>query len=152
LIPPAQAIATVNVSTSNYEAELGRAIGTVSNVIINSGTNSFHGQGVEFAQNSEFDARAYFNTGVGHLVYNYFGGGVGGPIVKDKLFFYADYYRSPDHEAKSNILTIPPPHWYTQSPDGPYIDLSGPLTSSGKGQIYDPTTGIRMDRDARLFP
>jgi Carboxypeptidase regulatory-like domain len=152
LIPPAQSIETVNVSTSNYEAELGRAIGTVSNVIIKSGTNSFHGQAVEFAQNSEFDARAYFNTGVGHLVYNYFGGGVGGPIIKDKLFFYADYYRSPDHEANSNILTIPPPQWYTQSPNGPYIDLSGPLTSSGKGQIYDPTTGNPDGSGRTPFP
>ena len=141
LITPAQAIETVNVSTSNFETELGRAIGTMINVIIKSGTNSFHGQVLELAQNSEFDARAYFNPTVGHLVYNYFGGGVGGPIIKDKLFFYADYYRSPDHEANSNILTIPPPQWYTQSPNGPYIDLSGPLTSTGKGQIYDPTTG-----------
>ncbi len=152
LIPPAQAIETVNVSTSNYEAELGRAIGTVSNVIIKSGTNSFHGQAVEFAQNSEFDARAYFNTGVGHLVYNYFGGGVGGPIIKDKLFFYGDYYRSPDHEANSNILTIPPQQWYTQSPNGPYIDLSGPLTASGKGQIYDPATGNPDGSGRTPFP
>ena len=151
LIPPSQAIETVNVSTSNYEAELGRAIGTVSNVIIKSGTNSFHGQAVEFAQNSEFDARAYFNTGVGHLVYNYFGGGVGGPIIKDKLFFYADYYRSPDHEANSNILTIPPPQWYTPNAEG-NIDLSGPLTASGKGQIYDPDTGTASGSGRTPFP
>ena len=151
LIPPSQAIETVNVSTSNYEAELGRAIGTVSNVIIKSGTDSFHGQAVEFAQNSEFDARAYFNTGVGHLVYNYFGGGVGGPIIKDKLFFYADYYRSPDHEANSNILTIPPPQWYTPNAEG-NIDLSGPLTASGKGQIYDPDTGTASGSGRTPFP
>src|SRR5271165_46748 len=151
LIPPIQAIETVNVSTSNYEAELGRAIGTVSNVIIKSGTNSFHGQVVEFAQNSEFDARAYFNKGVGHLVYNYFGGGVGGPIIKDKLFFYADYWRSPDHEANSNILTIPPTQWYTPNAAG-FIDLSGPLTSSGKGQIYDPATGTASGAGRTPFP
>ena len=132
MIPPALAIETVNVSTSNYEAELGRATGTVSNVIIKSGTNSFHGQAVEFAQNSESDARAYFNTRVEHLVYNYFGGGIGGPIIKGRLFFYADYYRSPDDDAYSNIMTIPPPQWYTPNAEG-FIDLSGPLTSSGKG-------------------
>src|SRR5271170_7026818 len=151
LIPPIQAIQTVDVSTSNYEAELGRAIGTVSNVIIKSGTNSFHGQIAEFAQNSEFDARAYFNTGVGHLVYNYFGGGVGGPIIKDKLFFYGDYWRSPDHEANSNILTIPPTQWYTPNAAG-FIDLSGPLTASGKGQIYDPTTGNPDGSGRTPFP
>ena len=140
LIPPAQSIQTVDVSTSNFEAELGRAIGTVSNVIIKSGTNQFHGMATEYVQNSVFDARAYFNTTVGHLAYNYYGGGLGGPIFKDKLFFYGDYFRSPDHEANSNILTIPPTEWYTPNAAG-FIDLSGPLTSSGKGQIYDPATG-----------
>ncbi len=151
LIPPAQAIQTVDVSTSNYEAELGRAIGTVSNVIIKSGTNQFHGLATEYVQNSEFDARSYFNKGVGHLAYNYFGGGVGGPLIKDKLFFYADYFRSPDHEANSNTLTIPDPKWYTPNAAG-FIDLSGPLQSSGKGQIYDPDTGNPDGSGRTPFP
>ena len=151
LIPPAQSIETVDVSTANYEAELGRAIGTVSNVIIKSGTNQFHGMATEYLQNSEFEARAYFNKGVGHLVYNYFGGGVGGPIIKDKLFFYGDYFRSPDHEANSNILTIPPTQWYTPNAAG-FIDLSGPLQSSGKGQIYDPATGTASGAGRTPFP
>jgi hypothetical protein len=151
LIPPIQSIETVDVSTSNYEAELGRAIGTVTNVIIKSGTNQFHGMATEYVQNSEFEARAYFNAGVGHLAYNYFGGGVGGPIFKDKLFFYGDYYRSPDHEANSNILNIPPPQWYTPNAAG-FIDLSGPLQSSGKGQIYDPATGTASGAGRTPFP
>jgi hypothetical protein len=151
LIPPAQSIATVDVSTANYEAELGRAVGAVTNVIINSGTNQFHGSASEYLQNSEFQARSYFNKGVGHLAYNYFGGGVGGPIIKDKLFFYGDYYRSPDHEANSNILTIPPTQWYTPNGNG-FIDLSGPLASSGKGQIYDPATGTASGAGRTAFP
>jgi Carboxypeptidase regulatory-like domain len=151
MIPPAQSIETVDVSTSNYEAELGRAVGAVTNVIIKSGTNQFHGMATEYLQNSEFQARSYFNTGVGHLVYNYFGGGVSGPIIKDKLFFYGDYYRSPDHEANSNILTIPPTQWYTPNASG-FIDLSGPLQSSGKGQIYDPATGTASGAGRTLFP
>ena len=156
LIPPIQAIATVDVSTANYEAELGRAIGTVSNVIIKSGTNQFHGMVTEYIQNSALEARAYFNTTVGHLAYNYFGGGVGGPIFKDKLFFYADYYRSPDHEANSNILSIPPPQWVTPNAQG-NIDLSGPLTAAaGKpyatGQIFDPATGNPDGSNRTPFP
>jgi hypothetical protein len=151
LIPPIQAIQTVDVSTSNYEAELGRAIGTVSNVIINSGTNQFHGMVTEYVQNSAFDARAYFNKSVGHLAYNYFGGGLGGPILKDKLFFYGDYFRSPDHEANSNILSIPPPQWYTPNAAG-NIDLSGPLGANGKGQIYDPATGNPDGTGRTPFP
>jgi len=140
LIPPAQAIETVDVATADYEAELGRAIGTVSNVIIKSGTNQFHGLVTEYVQNSAVEARSYFATSVGHLAYNYFGGTIGGPIKKDKLFFFGDFFRSPDHEANTNILSIPGPTWYTCNGSG-NIDLSGPLTSSGKGQIYDPTTG-----------
>jgi hypothetical protein len=151
LIPPLQSIQTVDVSTANYEAELGRAVGAVTNVIIKSGTNQFHGSASEYLQNSEFQARSYFNKGVGHLAYNYFGGGVGGPIIKDKLFFYGDYYRSPDHEANSNILTIPPPQWYTPNSAG-FIDLSGPLQSSGKGQIYDPATGTASGAGRTPFP
>jgi hypothetical protein len=151
LIPPIQSIQTVDVSTANYDAELGRAVGAVTNVSIRSGTNQFHGSVSEFLQNSEFQARSYFNKGVGHLAYNYFGGGVGGPIIKDKLFFYGDYYRSPDHEANSNILTIPPTQWYTPNAAG-FIDLSGPLTSSGKGQVYDPATGTASGAGRTPFP
>ena len=78
---------------------------------------------------------------MGHLAYNYFGGGVGGPIIKDKLFFYGDYYRSPDHEANSNILTIPRPQWYTPNAAG-NIDLSGPLQSTARARstIRRPAT------------
>jgi len=71
LIPPEQAIDTVDVATSNYEPELGRAVGTVTNVILKSGTNSFHGLAAEYVQNSDADARAYFNSSVGHVAYNY---------------------------------------------------------------------------------
>lgn len=152
LIPPVQAIETVDVSTSNYEAELGRATGAVTNVIIKSGTNQFHGLLTEYVQNSDADARAYFNTTVGHVAYNYFGGALGGPIKKDKLFFYGDFFRSPDHEANSNTLSIPPPTWYTCNSSG-YIDLSGPLnTTTGKGQIYDPATGTTAGAGRTPFP
>jgi hypothetical protein len=156
LIPPIQSIETVDVSTANYDAELGRAIGTVSNVIIKSGTNQFHGMVTEYVQNSAFNARAYFNTSVGHVAYNYFGGGLGGPIIKDKLFFYGDYFRSPDHEANSNILSIPDPKWYTPNALG-NIDLSGPLTPvAGQpydtGQIFDPATGNPDGSGRTPFP
>ena len=151
MIPPEQAIQTVDIATSNYEAELGRAIGTVSNVILKSGTNQFHGLATEYVQNSAVDARAYFNPSVGHISYNYFGGALGGPIKKDKLFFFGDFFRSPDHEANSNVLTIPSPTWYTCNGSG-YIDLSGALTSTGKGQIYDPATGNSSGQGRTPYP
>ncbi len=129
LIPPIEAIQTVDVSTSNFEASLGRASGAVTNVILKSGTNQIHGSAYEFAQNSEFDARNFFNPAVGHRVYNYFGGNIGGPIIKNKLFYFGDILRTTDHEANTNLLTIP-----TQA------QISGNLSASAN-PIYDPSTG-----------
>jgi Carboxypeptidase regulatory-like domain len=107
LVPPLEAIQTVDVSTSNYDAELGRASGAVTNVILKSGTNSYHGAAYEFARNSFFNARNFFDKSVGHLAYNYFGGNIGGPIKKNKLFFFADYLKVYDHEANTNTISIP---------------------------------------------
>src|SRR5438874_7784371 len=129
LVPPLEAIQTVDVSTSNYDAELGRASGAVTNVILKSGTNSFHGAGYEFVRNSYFNARNFFDPSVGHLAYNYFGANIGGPIKKNKLFFFADYLRVTDHEANTNFLTIPTMAF-----------RSGDLSSS-KTTIYNPFSG-----------
>ncbi len=140
LIPPAEAIQTVDVTTSNFEAELGRAIGAVTNVILKSGTNSFHGGAYEFLQNSAFNARSFFNPSVGHLVYNYFGGNFGGAIKKNKLFFFGDYLRTMDHEANTNTVTIPSMGMRTG-------DLSTAPTI-----IYDPATGNPDGTGRTPFP
>src|SRR5260370_1242506 len=131
---------SVDISTNNFEAELGRATGAVTNVILKSGTNAFHGSAFEFIQNNAVNARSYFGGPLGHLSYNYFGGSIGGPIWKDKLFFFGDYLRTSDHEKIANTFTIPPPQFYTPNTQG-FIDLSAPLKADGTGQIYDPATG-----------
>ncbi|WP_158750067.1 TonB-dependent receptor [Acidobacterium sp. S8] len=151
MIPPADAIQTVDISTNNFEAELGRAIGAVTNVTLKSGANAFHGSATEYLQNSVFDARPYFAKSVGHVAYNYFGGNVSGPIIRNKLFFYGDYYRTSDHEANSNTLTIPPTQFYTDNGSG-YVDLSAPLKADGTGQIYDPSTGNADGSGRTPFP
>ena len=130
LITPAEAIQTVNISTSNHDPELGRATGAVTNVTIKSGTNLYHGSAYEFLQNSALDARAFFNPSVGHLAYNYFGGNVGGPIRHNKLFFFANYLRTEDHEANTNLLTIPSNQF-----------RAGDLSGDPGHQVYDPATG-----------
>src|SRR2546421_2156633 len=107
LVPPLEAIQTVDVSTSNFDAELGRASGAVVNVILKAGTNSYHGAAYEFARNNYFNARNYFDQSVGHLAYNYLGGNLGGPIKKNKLFFFADYLKVFDHQANPNTITVP---------------------------------------------
>ncbi len=139
LIPPAESIQSVDISTNNFEAELGRATGAVTNVTLKSGSNALHGSAFEFIQNNAVNARSYFGGPLGHLSYNYFGGSVGGPILKDKLFFFGDYLRSDDHEAVSSTNTIPDARYYTANSSG-NIDLSGALVGT-TGQIYDPATG-----------
>jgi hypothetical protein len=130
LITPAEAIQSVSISTTNHDPELGRGTGAVTNVIIKSGTNRFHGSANEFLQNSAFDARAFFNPSVGHLAYNYFGGNLGGPIKRNKLFFFVNYLRTMDHEANTNQTNIP---------SVPF--RNGDLSGDKGHQVYDPTTG-----------
>jgi hypothetical protein len=139
LIPPAEAIQAVDISTNNFEAELGRAIGAVTNVTLKSGTNKFHGSAFEFLQNNAVNARSYFGPKLGHLSYNYFGGSVGGPIIHDKLFVFGDYLRTTDSEAIGSTFEIPDARWYTDNGSG-FVDLSAAI-SNGAGQIYDPATG-----------
>jgi hypothetical protein len=92
-ILPVEAIAELHVA-SNFEAEYGRSAGGVVNVVTKSGTNSFHGSAFEFFRNNALDARNYFNDKSLHqnpFHNNQFGGSIGGPIAKDKTFFFLDY-------------------------------------------------------------
>ena len=154
IIPPAEAIQSVDISTNNFEAELGRAIGAVTNVTLKSGTNTLHGSAFEFIQNSAVNARSFFGGPLGHLSYNYFGGSLGGPILKDKLFIFGDYLHTTDHEAISNTITLPPPTFYTPNAQG-FIDLSAPLvttgSNAGQGQVYDPNTGTATGANRTPF-
>ena len=132
LITPAEAIQQVSVSTTNHDPELGRATGAVTNVMIKSGTNDYHGAAYEFLQNSAFDARSFFNPTVGHLAYNYVGGNIGGPIKRNKLFLFANYLRTMDHEANTNQTNIPDDAFRT-----------GNLSGDPGHQVYDPLTGLQ---------
>jgi hypothetical protein len=142
LISPAEAIQQVSISTSNHDPELGRSTGAVVNVQLKSGTNQIHGGAYEYIQNSAFDARAFFNPSVGHLAYNYFGGSLGGPIKKNKIFYFGNYLRTEDHEANTNLETIP---------DVPFTQ--GNLSGDPTHQVYDPATGDPTKGTGRVpFP
>ena len=95
VLPPPDAISEFKVQTSDYSAELGRAAGAVLNATVKSGTNSLHGAAWEFFRNDVLDAADFFenNNGVpkGELRWNQFGASIGGPIIKNKIFFFGDY-------------------------------------------------------------
>jgi Carboxypeptidase regulatory-like domain/TonB dependent receptor-like, beta-barrel len=91
--PSIDAVQEVDVSTNLYPAEVSRTEGGVADVITKSGTNTFHGSLYEYLRNDVFDARNYFATTgrTPELRQNQFGGSIGGPIQKDKTFFFGDY-------------------------------------------------------------
>ncbi len=136
LVPPAAAIQNVDITTNNFEAEFGRAVGTVVNVTLKSGTNNFHGSAFQNMENNGVNARNFFATGPnGRLVYNYTGGSIGGPIFKNKLFFFGDFLRTSDHESSTVNASIP---FFNVTNNN--LSLAG-----YSGQVYDPNTGDTTD-------
>jgi hypothetical protein len=95
VLPPPDAIAEFKVQTSDFSAELGRAAGAVLNATVKSGTNQIHGAAWEFFRNDILDAADWFenSNGIkkGELRWNQFGGSIGGPVIKNKIFFFGDY-------------------------------------------------------------
>jgi hypothetical protein len=91
ILPPLDAIQEFKVQTADFTAELGRSAGAVLNATIKSGTNSLHGAVWEFFRNDKLDSADYFETKKGELRFNQFGATIGGPIIKNKLFFFGDY-------------------------------------------------------------
>ena len=134
-IPPAEAIQTVDVTTSNYAAEFGRAGGAITNVELKSGSNGFHGSAYEINRLSALAARSFFNrppNPVPRGTYNYFGGTVGGPVIKNKTFFFFDLLRIDDHRGQFNgTLSVPTDAF-----------RAGNFNGAGSGIfIYNPFTG-----------
>jgi hypothetical protein len=130
-LPPTDGIESINVVTGSFNAEQGAAGGSAINVTIKSGTNKFHGSAWEFNSIAQFNAQAWQNrTGVRQKnIYNETGGSIGGPIIKDKLFFFFDYNRVTVDKAINGTLSVPT-----------LAMRSGDFTSTGV-TIYDPATG-----------
>jgi hypothetical protein len=110
-IPALESIQEVNVVTSSYDAEQGLAGGSAINVQIKSGTNEVHGSAFEYHSDQHLKAwPESIPSGQANkpkLVYNQFGGTVGGPIKKDKLFYFVSYEGSYDHRNVQRLVTVP---------------------------------------------
>ena len=91
IVPNLDSIAEFRILTSNFDAENGEFSGGQIEVVTKSGTNAFHGDIFEFLRNTDLDARNYFSPTRGAFDQNQFGGTIGGPIRKNKVFFFADY-------------------------------------------------------------
>ena len=130
-IPPADSIETVSISTSNFDAEFGRAGGAVSNVTLKSGTNSLHGSVFMFGNNNNgwLQGGDYFTHTTAPTHYRQAGFTIGGPILKNKLFYFGDYQYTTDTRGVVNRLVVPYNNWF------------GGDFSSAPTKIYDPLTG-----------
>jgi hypothetical protein len=148
--PSVDAVEEFKVQQSNFSAEYGFTGATLINVITRSGTNKFHGSLYEFLRNDKFDANDWFNNQSGgarppHKL-NDFGGTIGGPIVKNKTFFFFDYEGTRERSFGSNFLSVPTADekggdfGVLCTSRGASFDSSG-LCSDPAGQIYDPYTG-----------
>ena len=145
--PSVDAVQEFKVEQSNFSAEVGFTAGTVVNAVTRSGTNSFHGSLYEFLRNDVFNANNYFNDQahipIAPVRWNDFGGTVGGPIIKNRTFFFFDYEGS--RESQSVTLNAGVPSIAERGGDfgelcgyaGGTFDGTG-LCSAASGQLWDP--------------
>jgi hypothetical protein len=107
LKPPVDAITEFRILTHNANAEFGNSLGSTTNIITRSGTNRFHGALWEFLRNDVFDATNYFASTTEPLKQNQFGGTFGGPIRKDKTFFFGYYEGFHNRQGETDSSTVP---------------------------------------------
>ena len=140
--PNPDAVAEFKILTNNYEAEYGRTSGGIVNQVIKSGTNSIHGDVFDYFRNTALDASDYFLQEVPIFKYNIFGGTIGMPIKKDKMFFFASYQGARRREGQNpGILTVLTPQERTGDFSDLYTGVIDPNTGYDTGQLTDPTTG-----------
>ena len=144
LIPPIEAIDTVSISTSNYDAEFGRAAGAVSSVTLKSGTNTLRGSVFWFGnteKTNSLPASTYFSAvrTKPPTTYNQFGFTIGGPIRKNKFFFFGDYQRTQDQLGAVQRYVVPTEAFRRG-------DFSGAPT-----KVYDPATGDSAGNNRTQF-
>ena len=141
LTPPIEGIQEVQVYTGKYNAEFGFSGSAVVNVVTKAGTNQFHGALFEFLRNNATDAKNYFATATTPFQRNQFGGAVGGPVFKDKFFFFGDYQGTRFHTSTPEFTSAPTERMITGDFSELY-DPTQPRDSAGNeyGQLYDPFT------------
>jgi len=141
--PPLDALREFSVQTSNFSAEYGAAAGGVVNAITKSGSNRFHGSAYDFVRNDRLDAQNYFAASRPLLVRNQYGGSLGGPIKRDRAFFFAAYEGVHQRDEVPSTAVVPTVLErvgnFSQT-----LNAAGALVP-----IYDPNTTVVSGATAR---
>jgi hypothetical protein len=147
ILSSVDAIAEFKIQTSNYSPEFGRGGGAVINASTKSGTNNLHGEVWEFLRNQAFDARGFFEQPTDRKApykQNQFGAALGGPIKRDKAFFFVDYEGTRIHSAQTDFASVP----LAGESTGNFSSILGQVASGTDAlgrpvfpnEIYDPST------------
>ncbi len=149
--PNIDSLEELKVTTSNYDAEFGSVAGSLLQGTTKSGTNRFHGSAFDYLRNNYFDAQNPFAPGSLGLHWNQFGGSVGGPIWKDKLFFFGDYQGTRRTTGAPVITTVPTVAERAGDLSAllggvipgaaPVQTTEGNFVAPQAGMVFDPTTG-----------
>jgi Carboxypeptidase regulatory-like domain len=138
-----ETVSEVVIDTSTFSAEYGIG-GAVMNQITKGGTNDWHGAAYEYFQNNALNARSYFNAPdvpLPELRFNQFGGSLGGPILKDKLFFYFNFDKTIDNGTNTGYVTIPT----LAERNGDFsAELGGPVLDSNGNPAFNPCDGTPL--------
>lgn len=146
--PNLDSVSEMKVTSQNYDAEFGKAVAGLVTAQTKSGGNSFHGSAFEYRRSDAQQARDPFanatrNSLTGDYLsptlHNQFGGSVGGPIKKDRVFFFGDYQGLREKTGSATLTTVPTEKALTTCTSGGPCDLSDYL-QGGQGQIYKPNT------------
>ena len=147
-LPNPEVVQEVHVTTSNYSAEFGRVGGAVVNVVTRSGTNQFHGSLWEFNRVAALAARDFFNnagTSKPGLTRNEFGAAIGGPIRRDKTFFFFGYQGRYLRQSSTSIYTLPQAAFLNGDFSSvPGLALYNPATGNADGTGRQPFTNNRV--------
>jgi len=148
ILPNLDSIYEFRIITNNFDAEYGNFSGGQVNVVTKSGTNQFHGDVFEFLRNTDFDASQYF-VGRGDFIQNQFGGVFGGPIKKDKAFFFVDYQGN--RQIKGQPQNYPVPS--AQDRLGNLNDLFSQAAAGGSvGAVQGPFWANTLNSELGLPP
>jgi len=152
LIPPVDALQEFKAETNGMSAEFGRTAGGVLNAVTKSGTNQFHGSAYEFLRNNYFDAAGWGNDRKPPLRRNTFGATVGGPVIRNKTFFFYNWDALRNKEGSSATRSVGLPEWRRGDFSNAMAVIGGQVRVA---PIYDPETGtgtFSNPRSTLLFP